>query len=727
MMRQIFALLTIAGAIGIAAPAARGTTYYVNGACGSDAWSGLGADCVAPDGPKATIQAGLEAASDGDVVIVAAGVYKERIDLLGKAVTLRSAAGPEATVIDAERTGRVVECSSGEGPDTLLEGFTITGGNAGGDVAGGMYIHESSPTVRNCVIRDNIADNSAGMRIVSGSPLIEGCRLLDNRAIADGGMTTVGGRPVIKDCLFRDNSGFGGTLVIANSDGVPPLVLNCRFISNSSGALSAGAIDGGRSLFVNCVFSDNTPGQLTPGALIPVGPTALFNCTFSNNTGYAIYATGGGADLATVVNSILWGNSTGSLGGEDEVTVSFSDVEGGWPGSGNIDDDPMFVQPGLNDVRLAFGSPCVNAGSNADLPPDELDLDGDGDTDEAVPFDAAGNARIQGGLVDLGAYEGEFQALPPAEGATNLDQGDFVVLVPGGGAFDPLTAPAVMVSNESGADDATFVVTQVDWDPHPAAGGFSELSAVLATETSLADGEYLAIVCIPFTDDDIGDNYPYGVGLTWYDPVVGNWALAVAANTAPSPGFPTRFGNQVIALPGEGWGITNELGDFGFYWDIVAGQGFAWAAVDHAGEFGVGAALCPADCRQTPDGVVDVADVLAMLATWGGEAEGGPCDIDGNRMVDAEDLVLLLDAWGSCPRRAASPMARPTGSVPVDRSRRPNATYRSADVDGDGIVGRRDFRILRDEWGPCPGCASDLDGDGEVGITDALLLTAGWD
>jgi hypothetical protein len=298
MKKQAIGPMALVLAMALAAPAAGGTTYYVNGACGNDAWSGLSPVCAAADGPRATIQAGIDGASDGDVILVAPSVYHERVDLLGKAVALQSSGGPEVTVIDAQRTGQVVRCTSGEGPDTLLEGFTITGGYAfgGGGSGGGMFIIGSSPTVRNCTFRGNEAEHSAGLRACSGSsPIIEGCSFIDNRAQTSvGGMTVCSGHPIIKDCLFQDNSsGFGdGGLVITGNDGISPLVINCRFIGNS-GAMAGGALDGGDSIFVNCVFSRNSAAGFLPGALAATYYPTVINCTFSDNTGYGIHTSGG--------------------------------------------------------------------------------------------------------------------------------------------------------------------------------------------------------------------------------------------------------------------------------------------------------------------------------------------------------------------------------------------------------------------------------------------------
>ena len=85
------------------------------------------ADTLHVPGDFPTIQAAIDAAMDGDEVEVHPGTYNETINFLGKAIRVYSTDGPDVTIIDAQQTGTVVTCDSGEGPDTVLEGFTITG------------------------------------------------------------------------------------------------------------------------------------------------------------------------------------------------------------------------------------------------------------------------------------------------------------------------------------------------------------------------------------------------------------------------------------------------------------------------------------------------------------------------------------------------------------------------------------------------------------------------
>ncbi len=120
------------------------------------------ANCPGGDGseldPYCSIQTAIDNAVDTDEIVVAPGTYFETITFLGKAITLRSSNGPDVTTIDAQQTGRVVTCTSGEGPDTILEGFTITGGM----FSGGMRNEGSSPTVTNCAFNGNTGSLGAG-------------------------------------------------------------------------------------------------------------------------------------------------------------------------------------------------------------------------------------------------------------------------------------------------------------------------------------------------------------------------------------------------------------------------------------------------------------------------------------------------------------------------------------------------------------------------------------
>jgi hypothetical protein len=114
--------------------------------------------------------------------------------------------------------------------------------------------------------------------------------------------------------------------------------------------------------------------------------------------------------------------------------VTYCDVRGGWAGWGNIDADPLFVDPNGGDYRLLPGSPCIDAGCNAAVPPDFADLDDDGDTEEITPFDLDGEGRFFDDpdtddtgcrcppIVDMGAYEFGDTGPQPCPGDLDCDR-----------------------------------------------------------------------------------------------------------------------------------------------------------------------------------------------------------------------------------------------------------------------------------------------------------------
>ena len=255
---------------------------------------------------------------------------------------------------------------------------------------------------------------------------------------------------VITDCLFKDNSG-GAVACSSNSR---PRFMGCRFIGNLG--YSALAMDTGEATLIDCLFAGNMQGGLslyrttatvqnclftansctTAGAGISFGEStaSLTNCTFFNNTaphGSSLAARVAsiphGPSAVAASNCIFWGGNEPIWTDDGSTfTVSYSDVQGGFAGLGNINADPRLAKPegpdgtpGTldDDLRLRPGSPCIDAGDNNALPFDTFDLDGDWDTFEPLPFDAAGRPRRlddpaatdtgsgTAPVVDMGAHE----------------------------------------------------------------------------------------------------------------------------------------------------------------------------------------------------------------------------------------------------------------------------------------------------------------------------------
>jgi len=137
-----------------------------------------------------------------------------------------------------------------------------------------------------------------------------------------------------------------------------------------------------------------------------------------------------------VNNCILWGNNPDEIYvSSGATTLTFSDVQGGWPGLGNIDADPLFVDPDNGDLRLSPGSPCIDAGDNTAVPEDiETDLDGNDRFLDDPQTPDTGNGEPP--IVDMGAYE--FQLPCPwdlnADGQVSVP--DLLELIAGFGPCD---------------------------------------------------------------------------------------------------------------------------------------------------------------------------------------------------------------------------------------------------------------------------------------------------
>jgi len=219
-----------------------------------------------------TIQAGIDAAEDGDTVLVHPGRYVENINFEGKAIIVASLmlmTGEEAyidsTVIDGDRNGRsVVVFNNGEDENSILTGFTIQNGLT--DYGGGIYCDNSSPTLNHLTIRDNEVDHSGGGMYctTNASPDISNILVSSNIASSDdmnvvncgGGISFYNNcQPTLNEIVIVGNEAeIGGGLMFSN--GSRATITNSSITRNSANA-GGGIYDTGYARFQNVVISGN--------------------------------------------------------------------------------------------------------------------------------------------------------------------------------------------------------------------------------------------------------------------------------------------------------------------------------------------------------------------------------------------------------------------------------------------------------------------------------------
>lgn len=233
----------------------------------------FGVDRFVPD-VYSTIQAGVDAAVGGDVVIVADGIYRGEgnrdIDFWGKAITVRSENGAATCTIDCEDTTqafhRGFNFHSNETLESVVDGFTIINGYS--DVGGGISCNPGSPTIKNCVIKDNsVFGSGGGMIVISGEPIVRNCVFEGNTAAsAGGGMCNYMSDSAVINCIFKANVGTlkGGGVYNSNANGAA--FIGCMFVGNLTGSEGGGMYNWvSRPSVINCTIATNRAGYLGGG------------------------------------------------------------------------------------------------------------------------------------------------------------------------------------------------------------------------------------------------------------------------------------------------------------------------------------------------------------------------------------------------------------------------------------------------------------------------------
>jgi hypothetical protein len=525
------------------------TTYYVNGSCGNDSWSGSSPVCSAPNGPKATIFGAYSVTSSTvqDTIEIADGVYTGSLNkgfAITKPVDIRGASqNPSQVTIDCAGSGQFcyVNINGSEFPsDFVLTGVTIESGH---QVFGGGILLVSPGTIQSCVIRDCQATNGGnGGGINIGE--FAGGSIIDNCTIDSNSTTT-------------ENLQYGG--------GISCSSLQESFLMNSSitgnNAQYGGGVAtvyGGKIFIVGCELQNNQAAYLGGGLCCASGQTKLINCRIrSNRANLPTYGNGGGvavdgADLQ-LTNCLLTDNS-GTYGGgiyQDSGTVELKNctIASNW-----IDDN--MLNDGFNT-----GPGCFIEGIE--------------------PSFTAHNTLMWGNLTAANA---------PEQLALNFEQGGVAELrysdIKGG------------QSGIAGSSEPTTYANNIDADP-------------------LLDGNFQ---------------------LTFASPCLNNGS----ASLLPADEFDLDSDNNVTEpLPVDLTAAARQVNPSGCV-DIGAFE-----------QQSSGTPGCLADVHGpngTPDGLVNVSDLLLVIIRWG--TPGGIADFApspcGDSTVGVLELLAILNGWGDC-------------------------------------------------------------------------------
>ncbi len=303
---------------------------------------------------SSTIQGGIDGAVNGDTVLVAPGTYYEHINFHGKAIVVTSEKGADSTIISRVYDGvSMVTFDSGEDTTSILDGFTVTGGQSV-HVGAGINCVNSSPKIRNNIIVGNSATfKGSGLHCGGGHPVLEANLIANNAGDGGGGaMHLYDCGAIVRNNVIRENFSYehGGGIFLqqCNQTTVEGNLLLANSTSNVGGGILVSA--GDNNVLINNTIADNASSSGQGGGVCiwySDSTVVLNNIVVGSPAGYGIYSSN--SHNSVIEYNDVWENSP-------------ADYEGTTPGEGCISADPLFCDPENNNYYFHTASPCHGTG-----------------------------------------------------------------------------------------------------------------------------------------------------------------------------------------------------------------------------------------------------------------------------------------------------------------------------------------------------------------------------
>ncbi|MHC4908811.1 MAG: LamG-like jellyroll fold domain-containing protein [Planctomycetota bacterium] len=577
----------------------------------------------------------IDAAVDGDEIVLFPGVYTASIDFNGKAIIVRGSdpSDPQVvaeTVLTSD-SGRVVRCVSGEGPETVLAGLTIIG--PGG---GGMIVQGSSPTIEDCVFTDcvvishpsNPDSRGAGLHLIESQSSITRCVFDGNSTFGSsfnafgGGMATDWSSPTVTDCVFANNFAhkYGGGLYENSGSST---VIGCSFVQNTANLLGGG------------IFSSNADVTLSDTIVCGNSPDQV-NGPWTDGGGNQISAgCDGDCNLNGVSDELDIANGTSfdcnANGLPDECDL-FDGTSADCNGNGVPD-----------SCDLADGS---LADCNANGVPDECEepapLNG-----FALDFDQTSDRVTMNGFSGFPGTEltisywqrttkAVFNTISYAAGSSDNQ----LVCYFTNGTLE-IWIDQAPLAVQVDLDDGAWHHVAVTWRSDTGAtaiyvDGEAVVTTTFQAGSTLQDG---GVMMLGDEQDCLGGCIDPAQAFIGTLDEVRLWNVVRTPEAIAADRFTTLAGSE-SGLVGY-WPMDAGAGDVladlaGANDGVIAGA--AWQATSTA------STCCPADLDAS--GVVDVTDLVGVILAWG--STDAAADVNDDGIVDVMDLIEVVVAWGPC-------------------------------------------------------------------------------